>query len=243
MRYHEMQDKIFTPLEGYIKEKCSSELDLDKSTFQVQPYRKNDVIFSEGAKGYAAYILKKGRVEISVKAKGKKVVLTKLREKSVFGEMALILAEHKRTATATALEDSEIVKIPKDVFDKYMTGSPRFISTCLIAIARRLQETTTKASTNPDTFMGVAQILDLFWEHDRRELSYEKIVTGLWKAMSKGKVEITKVIAMMENLNFLHVKNSENGEKIIHLLGEKSFIERATNTHHILESYQDAHEL
>jgi CRP-like cAMP-binding protein len=56
-----------------------------------------------------------------------RVVLTTLKEQPVLGKMALILAEHKRTATA--LEDSGIAKIPKDVFDKYMTDSPRFIST------------------------------------------------------------------------------------------------------------------
>ncbi|MBW1780834.1 MAG: cyclic nucleotide-binding domain-containing protein [Deltaproteobacteria bacterium] len=237
-----MQETIFTPLEDYIKEKCSTELDLNKSGFQIASYRKNDVIFSEGSKGYAAYILKKGSVEISVKVKGKKVPLTTLREKSVFGEMALILAEHKRTATATALEDSEIAKIPKGVFDKYMTDSPRFISKCLIAIARRLQESTDKASKTPDTFMGVAQILDLFWEHDTRELSYGKTVTSLWKALSKGKAEITRVISLMESLNLLQVKDGEKEHKTIYLLGEGSFIEKAIHIHQILEGYQDAYE-
>jgi CRP/FNR family cyclic AMP-dependent transcriptional regulator len=233
----------FTPLEDYIKQNCSSDVDLKEPAFQVQRYRKNDVIFSEGSKGTAAYVLKAGRVEISVKARGKKVVLTVLREQSVFGEMALILGEHKRTATATALEDSEIAKIPKAVFDKYMRDSPKFISTCLIAIARRLQDTTDKASTNPDVFMGVAQILNLFWEHDKRELSYEKTITGLWKALSKGKAQITRVITMMENLNLLRVQDGENGGKTIHLIGEKDFMERAMSIHHMLEHYSNADEM
>ena len=240
---HEMKNKVFKPFDAYIKEKSGADLDLNKSDFLIQSYRKNDVIFPEGSIGHAAYILKKGCVEISVKVKGKKVILTKLGEKTVFGEMALILAEHKRTATATALEDSEIAKIPKDAFDKYMTGAPRFISTCLITIARRLQETSDKASTNPDTFMGVVRILDLFWEHHMRELLYEKTVSGLWKALSKRKAEVTKVITMMESLNLLHVKNDEKGEKSIHLIGEKSFVERAVKIHQILESYQDVHDL
>jgi len=233
----------FTPLEDYIKENCSSDVDLKEPAFQVQRYRKNDVIFSEGSKGTAAYVLKAGRVEISVKARGKRVVLTVLREQSVFGEMALILGEHKRTATATALEDSEIAKIPKAVFDRYMRDSPTFISTCLIAIARRLQETTDKASTNPDIFMGVAQILNLFWEHDQRALSYEKTITGLWKALSKGKVQITNVITMMENLNLLRVEAGGNRDKTIHLIGEKDFMERATSIHHMLAHYSNSDEM
>jgi CRP/FNR family transcriptional regulator, cyclic AMP receptor protein len=233
----------FTPLEDYIKKNCSSEVDLKEPVFQIQRYKKNDVIFSEGSKGAAAYLLRNGRVEISVKAKGKKVVLTVLRERSVFGEMALILGENKRTATATALVDSEIAKIPKDVFDQYMRESPWMISACLIAIARRLQDTTSRASTNPDTFMGIAQILNLLWEHGTRELSYEKTLAGLRKGLLKRKEEITRVITLMESLNLLQIKNAGSGDKAIHLPGDKSFIERAINVHHILEHYSNAHEI
>ncbi|MCF8143890.1 MAG: cyclic nucleotide-binding domain-containing protein [Deltaproteobacteria bacterium] len=232
----------FTPLEDYIKQNCSADVDLKDPAFQMQRYRKNDVIFSEGSKGTAAYVLKAGRVEISVKARGRKVVLTVLREQSVFGEMALILEAHKRTATATALEDSEIAKIPKSVFDNCMKDSPKFISTCLIAIARRLQDTTDKASTNPDIFMGVAQILNLFWEHGQRELSYEKTIMALWKALSKGKAQITSVITMMENLNLLRVQDGEDAGKTIRLIGEKNFMERAMSIHQLLENYSTADE-
>jgi CRP/FNR family cyclic AMP-dependent transcriptional regulator len=233
----------FTPLEDYIKKNCSADVDLKEPVFQVQRYKKNDVIFSEGSKGTAAYVLKSGRVEISVKARGKRVALTVLREHAVFGEMALILGEHKRTATATALEDSEIAKIPKAVFDKYMGDSPKLISTCLVAIARRLKDTTDKASTNPDIFMGVAQILNLFWEHDKRELFYEKTITALWKALSKGKAQIVRVIDMMENLNLLHVQDGENGDKTIHLIGDKSFMERAMGIHQMLDHYSNSDEM
>ena len=137
-----MVEKTFTPLIEYLKEKSDPEVQLTNPGFQVEKYRGGEVIFSKGSKGYSAYILKKGRVEISVMAEGKKVVLTTLEERSVFGEMALVLEAHNRTATATAIGDSEVVKIPKNVFDKYMEDSPRLISVCLIAVASRLQETT-----------------------------------------------------------------------------------------------------
>ncbi len=231
-----MRQPVFKPLENYLKKNCRSEMDLTDPAFQLQSYRKHDVIFSEGAKGYAAYIVKKGRVEISVKAKGKKVVITTLGEKSVFGEMALILAEHARTATAAALEDSEIVKVPKNVFDAYMAESPWFISTCLIAIAGRLQESTGKASTIPDAFMGVAHILDLLSEHGQRELSYEKTIAALWKSLSKRKAEIVQTISIMEGFNLLQVKEDPQRKKSILLQKDGGFAEKAMNVHCTLES-------
>lgn len=235
-----MQEKGFTPLEEYLKETSKAGAQLNTPGFQVQPHKKGDVIFSEGSTGFAAYILKRGRVEISVKVKGKKVVLARLEERSVFGEMALILKEHQRTATATALEDSEVVKIPKDVFDQYMRDSPTVISSCLLAISRRLQESTDKASRSPDPFMGVARILHLFWEHDVRDLSYDKTVHGIREALAKEKAEITMVITLMESLNLVQVKDKETGEKGIHLLGEGSFMEKAIQVHRVLEDYPDS---
>ena len=82
-----MAEKTFTPLIEYFKEKSDPEFQLTNPGFQVEKYRGGEVIFSKGSNGYSAYVLKKGRVEISVMTDGEKIVLTTLEERSVFGEM------------------------------------------------------------------------------------------------------------------------------------------------------------
>jgi CRP/FNR family transcriptional regulator, cyclic AMP receptor protein len=233
-----MAEKKFTPLIEYIKEKSGLEFQMTNPGFPVEKYRGGDVIFSEGSKGYSAYIMKSGRVEISVMVSGEKVVLAMLEEKSVFGEMALVLEAHNRTATATALGDSEVVKISKDAFDKYMKDSPRLISVCLIAIAGRLQETTTKASRIPDAFLGVSQILHLFSVHDKEELSYGKTVDAISKALLKEKTEIAKVLSMMESFNLLEWKKSQKGEKSIRLIAGSDFMGKSLKINEILKGYK-----
>ena len=233
-----MAEEKFTPLIEYIKEKSGLDFQMTSPGFPVEKYRGGNVIFSEGSKGYSAYILKSGRVEISVMVSGKKVVLTMLEEKSVFGEMALVLEAHNRTATATALVDSEVVKISKDIFDKYMKDSPRLISVCLIAIAGRLQETTNKASRTPDAFLGVCQILHLFSVHDKEELSYGKTVEAMSKALLKEKTEIVKVLSMMESFNLVEWKKNRKGEKAIHLIAGSDFIEKSLKIYEILKGYK-----
>ncbi len=231
-------EKTFTPFIDYIRGKSGIEFQMTNPGFLVEKYGNGDVIFSEGAKGYSAYIVKSGRVEISVKGKGEKVVLAILEEKSAFGEMALVLAAHNRTATATALGNVEVVKIPKDVFDKYMDDSPKLISVCLIAIAGRLQDTTNKASGSPDAFQGVSHILHLFSIHGKGELAYGKTVEGMSKALLKEKAEIAKVLSMMESFNLLEMKKNEDGEKIIHLIAGNDFIEKALKINEILKDYK-----
>ena len=233
-----MTEKTFTPFIDYIRGKSGIEFQMTNPGFLVEKYGDGDVIFSEGSKGYSAYIVKSGRVEISVKGKGEKVVLAILEEKSAFGEMALVLEAHNRTATATALGNVEVVKIPKDVFDKYMDDSPKLISVCLIAIAGRLSETTAKASGSPDAFQGVSQILHLFSVHDKEDLSYGKTVEAISKALLKEKAEIAKVLSMMESFNLLEMKKDGKGEKTIYLIGGDNFIEKALKINEILKSYK-----
>lgn len=184
--------------------------------------------------------MRKGRVEISVTAEGEKVVLATLEERSVFGEMALVLEGHNRTATATALGDTEVVKIPKNVFDNYMKDSPRLISICLIAVISRLQKTTIKVSRYPDAFLGVSQILHLFSLHDKEELSYGKTVEAISKALLKEKTEIAKVLSMMESFSLLEWKKNEKwgGERTIHLIAGNDFIEKALKIYEILKGYK-----
>ena len=233
-----MTEKTFVPLIEYIKERSDPDFQVRNPDFQVEKYGGGKIIFSEGSKGHSAYIVKKGRVEISVMAEGKKVVLTTLEEKSVFGEMALVLEEHNRTATAIARGKSEVVKIPKNIFDKYLKNSPKFISVCLVAVADRLQEMTTKISKNPDAFIGVSQILHLFSVHDKEELFYGRTVEVLSKALLKEKKEIAEVLSMMESFNLLEWGKNEQGEKIIHLKTGVDFIEKSLKIYGILNSYK-----
>lgn len=231
-------EKTFTPFIEHLKEKSSFEFQMKNSGFLLEKFQAGEVIFSEGSTGYAAYLLKSGRVEISVTAEGEKMVLAMLEEKSVFGEMALVLEGQTRTATATAFEDSEVVKIPKEVFDRYMRESPKLISICLIAIANRLQRTTSTASRSPEPFLGTAHVLHLFAIHDKAELFYGKTVEILSKVLSKEKGEIVKVLSMMESFNLLELKKNEKGEKAIRLTAGNDFIEKAIKIHEILRTYK-----
>jgi CRP/FNR family cyclic AMP-dependent transcriptional regulator len=231
-------EKAFTPLMEHIRKRYEPELRLDNSEFEMVRFEKGRVVFLEGAVAREAYLLKKGRIEISVKVKGRKVPLTTLEEKTVFGEMALVLKEHRRTATATAVEDSELVKIPKNVFDKYINASPRLISTCLFTIAGRLQSTTQKASKSPDTYEGIAQIMNLMAIHGQWVLSYDETLGALARALLKDEAEIADHLSLMASLNLIELKSPGEGERMIHLSERDRFLEKALNIFGVLKRYQ-----
>ncbi len=206
------------------------------SVYPVKEFFQNKVIFSEGSKGDAAYILKKGVVAISIKAGDQKNELTRLRPPAVFGEMALLLKDHNRTATATALEHCEVVEISRQSFGDYIDRSPSVIGSILRALADRLMTTTMRALRTPDLFMGACEILHLIGHNSGGALPYEQAVEALSKAFLVGNRQIEGLFEMMSSANLVTSAQDPNGVRTISISGNDDFLERA---HKIYKGLKD----
>lgn len=82
-----------------------------------EKFPKGAKIFREGEPGTYAYLIEHGKVEISAATKGAKFELSTLGPGELFGEMALI-DNHSRSATATALEDTEVIPLEKGTLEQ-----------------------------------------------------------------------------------------------------------------------------
>ncbi|NLF97335.1 MAG: cyclic nucleotide-binding domain-containing protein [Candidatus Riflebacteria bacterium] len=115
----------------------------------MRDYSSGSVIFQEGEPGNVAFILTEGSVEITVGSGDKKKVVTVFKPVSVFGEMALVLKDQKRTATAVARSDSKVAVISKQDFDEFLEKSPKLIGVALTALVHRLRTTTERLGKTP----------------------------------------------------------------------------------------------
>lgn len=92
-----------------------------------QEFRKGKAIVRQGTHGNSAFIIEKGKVEVSrVDERGNKTVITVLQEKDIFGEMGLI-AGWPRTATVTALEDCILAVLTRETFVTLPENHPAVI--------------------------------------------------------------------------------------------------------------------
>lgn len=72
------------------------------------------ILFHAGQPGEALYVVKRGAIELYIKdTAGQKIALNTVSVGQVFGELAL-LDHGPRTATACALEDSELLELDRD---------------------------------------------------------------------------------------------------------------------------------
>ena len=81
---------------------------------EQRTYAAGAVIFEEGSRGDAFYLVESGAVEIAKNiAGGRRKVLTRIETGQVFGEIALFDSS-PRSANATADGDSRLLVFPKD---------------------------------------------------------------------------------------------------------------------------------
>ncbi len=102
-------------------------------------FAPGEEIFREGEAGDVAYIIERGRVEISNLVDGRRQVLAVLLAGDLFGEMALI-DQNERTATARALDETEVVCISDGYVHRRLTDSDPLIGLFLRVVLARYRE-------------------------------------------------------------------------------------------------------
>jgi CRP-like cAMP-binding protein/thioredoxin reductase/Fe-S-cluster-containing hydrogenase component 2 len=89
----------------------------------VTSHGKDAVVFKQGDRAEAFYLIRNGMVKISKKSGDKEVVLSYLVAGNFFGEAALF-SEAARTATVTTIFPSDLIKLSKRDFDSFLAAHP-----------------------------------------------------------------------------------------------------------------------
>ena len=101
----------------------------------LRQVRKGEKIFKEGDHGDYLFFVIQGKVEVRLEGSHEHHLLGLYAEGALVGEMAVV-DEYPRSATVTALEDSEILILTKSRFDEIITKNKDLGIKLLLSIAR-----------------------------------------------------------------------------------------------------------
>lgn len=147
----------FAPFEGFTRRPLSvplfscldapalSALDAELQWLSLPGGR---TLFREGDDADALYIVLAGCLGITVCRNGRDVRVARSRAGELVGEMAL-LGGDSRSATVTALRDTELLRLGKPSFEKLLAHHPRSMLPLVSLLARRLRDTTHHADEPP----------------------------------------------------------------------------------------------
>ena len=141
---------------------------------------KKHTIFSQGDAAEAVFYIQAGKVKLTVVSKqGKEAVVAVLERGSFFGESCLA-GQTVRSATATALEDSSLVRIDKDAMIRVLHEEPTFAElfiAYLLAHTLRVEEDLVDHLFNSSE-MRLARVL-LLMAHFGKEGKPETVIAKI----------------------------------------------------------------
>lgn len=191
-------------------------------------YEKGQTIFRMGDTGNTAYILTNGAVEISIEEGKNKTVLAVLHPISVFGEMALLLKDQKRTATARAKVNSKVAKISKIDFNDFVNRSPKLITAVLKAIVSRLQNTTGRVSHSPELYTVITENLNLLVNHNIfNRIRLDHFTQCVSKSYKISVKKVHQTIQFLETIGLIELR-TDGEQTTINVIRPIDFMARAT---------------
>jgi len=128
------------------KDLSDSEIDIIKNATKTDAYQTGDEVFSHGERARALYIIQSGSIKVHQTAEsGDTVEIARLGVGSHFGEMSFLDGE-PRSATASALEMTEIITVDYEKLGQIMMDYPgisgHFYRQFAIFLCGRLRVTT-----------------------------------------------------------------------------------------------------
>jgi len=103
-------------------------------------YQRDAVIFFESDPGDAMFMITAGRVKVTILSDdGREIILSILSDRDFFGEMAL-LDNEPRSATAIAVQETEVAVIHQKDFLSIVEKRPRVAINLLSALSDRLRK-------------------------------------------------------------------------------------------------------
>lgn len=103
-------------------------------------YPKDAVIFFENDPGDAMFMIINGRVKVTILSDdGREIILSILADKDFFGEMSL-LDNEPRSATAIAIQDTEVAVLHQKDFLSIVEKRPRVAINLLSTLSGRLRK-------------------------------------------------------------------------------------------------------
>ena len=109
--------------------------------------KKNNIIFEAGQKADAVYLIVDGEIGIFLPTNKSLKPDFLLGDNEIFGEMGII-NNTLRTAKATTITDTNLVRISKIEFDKKLSSSDPFIMGLIRVLVARISDLLKKKQIN-----------------------------------------------------------------------------------------------
>jgi len=145
----------------------------EQELIQLVSLQKNKIIIEQGKANKFVYVVKEGIIKCSItEENNKSYTLEFLGVGEIVGEIETLL-KCKNLATIKSITDCVLYKIEIDFFNKQLLNEPNFNHLLMVELARRLQKTATRASSQQLNTLQIS-LKNLLFLLDQQKVKFKK---------------------------------------------------------------------
>ena len=180
-------------------------------------YPKDTVVFFENEEGDFFFTILEGRIKVTILGDdGREVILSVLGPGDFFGEMAL-LDNEPRSATAIAVEESELLSLHRNDFQSVLNDNRSITSALIRVLSARLRRANHQISTLAllDVYGRVARVIvDMAREEGRRlkdgRIAFRRAThQEIANRIGTTRETVTRMLKDLERQGLIHVEGKE----------------------------------
>lgn len=106
--------------------------------FNRRTIAPGEIIFLEGQQADTAYVILKGEVQVAAQGDASHRVVGRMKAGEIFGEIALLRADGRRTATTMSNDGCELLEVDRKFFDDSMAKADPLLRYVIDLLCARL---------------------------------------------------------------------------------------------------------
>ena len=178
---------------------------------------KDTVVFFENEEGDSFFIIVDGRIKVTILGDdGREVILSVLGRGDFFGEMAL-LDNEPRSATAIAVEDTELLSLHRNDFQSVLTDNRSIMSALIKILTARLRRANHQISTLAllDVYGRVARVIVDTARDEGKRLKDGRIAfrrathQEIANRIGTTRETVTRMLKDLERQGLIHIDGKE----------------------------------
>jgi CRP/FNR family transcriptional regulator, cyclic AMP receptor protein len=178
---------------------------------------KDTVVFFENEEGDSFFIIVDGRIKVTILGDdGREVILSVLGRGDFFGEMAL-LDNEPRSATAIAVEDTELLSLHRNDFQGVLTDNRSIMSALIKILTARLRRANHQISTLAllDVYGRVARVIVDTARDEGKRLKDGRIAfrrathQEIANRIGTTRETVTRMLKDLERQGLIHIDGKE----------------------------------
>ena len=176
----------------------------EKAHLQYIPLKKGDILFHENDLCHTVGIVISGSVRISsFSYDGKEIIYNTLKEDGVFGNSLLFSSEPYYKGNVTALEESVIALIEKDVLFAFLSENTVFFEAYM-----QIQSDFTKALNSRIRLLSISSARErlLFYLHSSSTHSVESSVSSLAEELNLSREALSRTLSALRKEGLIRME-------------------------------------